>query len=77
MAKRPSSSARPESKAEEHHRLQERTEELKVDHAALSRARTPFNQANHDRHNADLRHHKQDLAAHKRRQNDRDRSPED
>jgi hypothetical protein len=61
-----------ETKAQAHQRLQDRTDELKHDHAALSRDLTTFNQSDHDQHNANLRQHQKDLAAHKRRQNERD-----
>jgi hypothetical protein len=53
-----------ETLAEEHQRLRRRTEELKEDHTALARDRRPFDQAEHDAHNADLATHKRDLAAH-------------
>ncbi len=56
-----------ETKREEHKRLLGRTDELKEDHADLSTDVTPFNKADHDRHNRDLREHKKDLAAHKHR----------
>ena len=55
------------TKREEHERLQKRTDELKEDHAALDRDRTPFNQDDHDEHTANLRKHQGDLAAHKGR----------
>jgi hypothetical protein len=54
-----------ENKQETHDRLQKRTDELKADHENISRDRTPFDQADHDRHNKNLRQHKKDLAAHK------------
>ena len=57
--------APPESKAEEHERLQDRTDEPGQEHAA-------FNQADHDQHNANLRQHEDDLAAHKLRPDDKD-----
>jgi hypothetical protein len=59
-----------ETKREEHDRLQKRTEKLKQEHADLSRDRTPFNQADHDRHTDNLHQHKKDLAAHKGRKPD-------
>lgn len=59
-----------ETKREEHERLQKRTAELKEDHAALDRDLTPFNRADHDEHLANLRKHKGDLAAHRRRQDE-------
>jgi chromosome segregation ATPase len=52
---------------EEHDRLQRRTGELKREHAALSRGLTPFDQADHDLHNENLRKHRADLGEHKRR----------
>jgi hypothetical protein len=36
-----------ETKRQEHDRLQRRTDELLLEHAALDRNVTPFNQANH------------------------------
>jgi hypothetical protein len=59
-----------ETKQQEHERLQERTDELKQEHADLARDRTPFDQADHDAHNESLRKHKDDLAAHKLRPED-------
>jgi hypothetical protein len=41
---------------------------LKRDHASLSRDVTPFDQGDHDEHNANLRQHQRDLADRKRRQ---------
>jgi len=52
---------------EEHLRLEQRTDELNREHAALSRRRVPFNQINHDKHSADLAEHKVILGAHKAR----------
>lgn len=60
---------------EEHERLQKRTDELKQEHADLSREKTPFNQADHDRHTEHLRQHRKDLADHKMR--DEDEEPPD
>jgi hypothetical protein len=60
------------TKQEEHDRLQKRTDQLKAEHEGLSRDRMPFNQADHDRHNKNLRKHKEDLAAHKNRSADPD-----
>jgi hypothetical protein len=56
-----------ETKREEHKRLQEVTEELKKEHAALDRHTTPFNRADHNRHTENLRKHKRNLAAHRKR----------
>jgi len=63
MVKRP----KAETKADAHTRLQKRTEALTREHAALSKDRAPFNQADHDRHSDNLREHKEQLAAHKKR----------
>jgi hypothetical protein len=60
-----------ETKREEHDRLQERTDELKQEHADLALHKTPYNQADHDRHNDKLQRHRDDLAAHKRRDEDK------
>ena len=59
-----------ETKRQEHERLQHRTDQLKKDHADLARDRTPFNQADHDRHTRNLRQHQRDLADHKARPED-------
>jgi len=59
-----------ETTREEHDRLQERTDELKQDHANLSRDLVPFDKADHDQHTSNLRDHQDDLAAHKLRQKD-------
>jgi hypothetical protein len=67
-AKRKTGSSTAESNAAEHDRLQQRTDDLKRDHEALSRDRTPFNQADHDKHAEHLREHQKQLATHKRRQ---------
>jgi hypothetical protein len=56
-----------ETKRQEHDRLQRRTDELKQEHADLSRDTTPFNQADHDGHQKNLREHKKHLADHKLR----------
>jgi len=56
-----------ETKQQEHVRLQRRTEELKRQHAALSRRRAPFNQTDHDKHSVQLAVHKAILRAHKAR----------
>jgi hypothetical protein len=56
-----------ETKQQEHVRLQRRTDELKREHAALSRHRAPFNQTDHDKHVIDLAAHKVSLSAHKAR----------
>jgi hypothetical protein len=60
-----------ESKHAEHTRLQERTEALKKEHADLGVDRTPFNQADHDLHNAHLKKHRSDLAGHRARPADK------
>src|SRR5258708_2670845 len=60
-----------ESNAAEHDRLQKRTAELQRNHEALSRDRTPFNQADHDKHNKNLREHQKQLATHRRRKADK------
>ena len=62
----------PESKAEEHERLQDHTDEPGQEHAALPRDVTPFNQADRDQHSANLRQHQEDLAAHNLRPDDKD-----
>ena len=59
-----------ETKGEEHARLQRRTNHLKQEHAGLARDRIPFSQRDHDRHNENLRKHKEDLAEHKARDDD-------
>ncbi len=59
-----------ETKRDEHERLQKRTERLKQDHADLSRDKTPFSKADHDRHTEELRQHQDDLAKHKARSED-------
>jgi DNA repair exonuclease SbcCD ATPase subunit len=59
-----------ETKRQEHERLQQRTDQLKKDHADLARVRAPFNQADHDRHTRNLRQHQHDLADHKARGDD-------
>ena len=59
-----------ETKREEHKRLQDRTEELREQHEELSVDLMPFNQADHDEHNQNLRKHRNDLAAHKLRDGD-------
>ena len=59
-----------ETKQDEHRRLQKRTDQLKAQHADLSRNRTPFNKANHARHAENLQKHKEELAAHKAREED-------
>jgi len=56
-----------ETKRQEHLRLQRRTDELQREHAALSRRRAPFNQADHDKHSAALAEHKVILGVHKAR----------
>jgi hypothetical protein len=56
-----------ETKVVEHQRLQVRTDQLKMEHAALSRDLVPFSQPDHDRHNAHLAHHQRDLKRHKKR----------
>jgi hypothetical protein len=56
-----------ESKEQEHHRLQERTDELQAEHEALSPAKKPFSKTEHDEHSADLAQHKTDLAGHRKR----------
>jgi hypothetical protein len=60
----------PENKRQAHKRLQRRTAALKQEHEGLSRERTPFNQADHTRHNEHLRKHMADLVEHQRRKND-------
>jgi len=62
-----------ETKQQEHVRLQRRTDELKREHAALSRRLTPFNQTDHDKHVIDLAAHKVSLGAHKARPDGIDR----
>jgi hypothetical protein len=59
-----------ETKREEHERLKKKTDELKQDHADLSRDRTPFNKTDHDRHTERLRQHRKELADHKTRDED-------
>ena len=59
-----------ETKREEHEHLQERTDELKEEHAGLALDKTPYNQANHDQHKARLKALKDDLVRHKNRPND-------
>jgi len=54
-----------ETRQEEHERLQERTAELKRDHADLALDITPFNKADHDKHTADLQQHHRELERHK------------
>jgi hypothetical protein len=53
----------------EHQRLQKRTDELKHEHDELALNRTPFNQADHDGHSAELRKHSEDLRKHRQRLN--------
>jgi hypothetical protein len=65
--------APPESKAEEHERLQDRTDEPGPEHAALSGDLTPFDQAHHDQDDANLQQHQEDPAAHKLRPDDDDK----
>jgi hypothetical protein len=60
----------PETKQQEHTRLQKRTDVLKKEHAELSRDRAPFNQADHDQHTERLAKHKVDLQTHQRRKAD-------
>lgn len=57
-----------DTRREEHRRLQRRTDELKSEHADLSLDLRPFNQAEHDAHNAHLKKHQADLHRHQRRQ---------
>jgi len=59
-----------ESKRDEHKHLQERTDELKEEHASLGLDKTPYNQTDHDQHKARLKDLKDDLARHRRRPND-------
>ena len=66
-----------ESKRDEHSRLQRRTDELRRNHAALSRERVPFNKADHDPHTENLRQHRADLAEHKDRADDVTEVPAD
>jgi hypothetical protein len=54
-----------ETRKEEHDRLQHRTDELKEEHGDLALDRRPFDQGEHDAHNADLAEHKRNLAAHR------------
>ena len=56
-----------ETKRDEHHRLQKRTDELKQEHDDLALNRTPFNKVDHDEHSADLRKHSEDLRQHRKR----------
>jgi len=51
---------------EEHQRLQLRTDQLRIEHEALSKKLVPFSQADHDRHRADLHQHQLDLKRHER-----------
>ena len=53
--------------SETHQRLKERTAELTQEHERLSLDRTPFNQADHDEHTADLQKHAVDLKDHRER----------
>jgi hypothetical protein len=57
----------PKTQREEHKRLQRRTDELKRDHAALSRDVQPFDKTQHDAHTADLKKHKADLRRHQKK----------
>jgi hypothetical protein len=59
-----------ETRREEHDRLQHRTDELKREHADLALDVTPFDQAEHDAHNANLKRHKVDLHQHRKRKAD-------
>jgi hypothetical protein len=59
-----------ETKRDEHDRLQKRTDDLHDEHADLALDRTPYNQADHDLHNENLRKHLHDLADHKARPED-------
>ena len=56
-----------DTKRDEHHRLQKRTDELKQEHDDLALNRRPFNQADHDEHSAGLRKHAEDLKRHRKR----------
>ena len=58
-----------ETKRDEHQRLQKRTDQLKHEHEDLALDRTPFNQADHDEHTAELRQHSKDLKEHRERLN--------
>ena len=58
-----------ETKRDEHHRLQKRTDELKHEHDDLALNRRPFNQADHDEHSAELRKHSAELKQHRKRLN--------
>lgn len=58
-----------ETNRDEHERLKKRTAELSNDHDNLSLDRVPFNQADHDQHNADLRKHSADLRQHREQLN--------
>jgi hypothetical protein len=51
----------------EHHRLHVRTEQLKMEHAALSRGVAPFSQPAHDRHKEHLAQHQSDLKRHRKK----------
>jgi hypothetical protein len=57
----------PESKRNEHTRLQHRTDDLEKEHEALNRDRKPFDKKEHDEHAEDLAKHKSALADHRRR----------
>jgi hypothetical protein len=61
-----------ETRQDEHARLQGRTDELKLDHAALALDVTPFNKVDHDKHTADLQQHHRDLEQHKHRKDTAD-----
>ena len=65
----------PGTKSQEHRRLQERTGQLGIEHDSLSLDDHPFDQAEHDQHSTDLAHHKDDLAAHRRRCADQPSTP--
>ena len=60
----------PESKRQEHKRLQERTDQLSQEHSDLGLDRKPFDQDEHDVHKADLKKHKDDLTTHRKRGKD-------
>jgi hypothetical protein len=51
----------------EHQRLRVRTEQLKMEHAALSLDVEPFSKPAHDRHNEDLAQHQRDLKRHRQK----------
>jgi PleD family two-component response regulator len=57
----------PDTAGEEHDRLKRRTARLAEEHTALAPDLAVFDKAAHDEHSADLRQHRADLGAHRRR----------